>query len=92
MKITRLCTLALALAVATSVAAPQALASTGDLDPSFADHGRLPSIAGFRGSSARSSPWTAIASWWRRQPEYLIHRNLENPRGFRYELIDVSIS
>jgi uncharacterized delta-60 repeat protein len=37
-------------AVATSLAAPLAQAATGDLDPSFADHGRLADILGAEGA------------------------------------------
>jgi uncharacterized delta-60 repeat protein len=39
-----------ATAVATSLAAPLAQAATGDLDPSFADHGRLEQILGAEGA------------------------------------------
>lgn len=38
-------------AVATSFAAPLAQAASGDLDPSFADHGRLDPIAGATGTA-----------------------------------------
>src|SRR5262245_42850166 len=39
-----------ATAVATSLAAPLAQAASGDLDPSFADHGRLAAILGAEGA------------------------------------------
>ena len=52
MQITRLRTPALTVAI--SFSAPRALASSGDLDPSFADHGRQSAIPGISGS-ARSA-------------------------------------
>ncbi len=39
------------IAIAFSLAVPSALAATGDLDPGFADHGRLAPIAGSRGQA-----------------------------------------
>jgi len=40
-----------ATAVATSLAAPLAQAASGDLDPSFADHGRVGPVATLKGSA-----------------------------------------
>ena len=40
-----------ATAIATSLAAPLAQAASGDLDPSFADHGRLGPITELKGSA-----------------------------------------
>jgi uncharacterized delta-60 repeat protein len=45
-----------ATAVATSLVAPLAQAASGDLDPSFGDHGRLGPIAGLEGPARSIEP------------------------------------